>query len=96
MGRPLPLSRPGLGAAAARWGAAPEATGRLLDAAIGIVGAVRAFVDVADDVLQERRARLGDTSMPGEPFVRSAQDGRPPTPRHDDGGAVRDIPMTGA
>jgi hypothetical protein len=74
----------------------PEPSGRLLDAAIGILGAIRTFVDVAEDVLEERRARLGDAPGTRDRWVRPPYDPRnPPTPQ-DEGGVVRDIPLAGS
>jgi hypothetical protein len=76
---------------------APE-SGRLIDATLGILGAIRTFVDVAEDILEERRARLDDGPDAGDPWVRdpgSAQRpaGAAPT---EDGDVVRDIPLFGS
>ena len=75
----------------------PESSGRLIDATLGILGAIRTFVDVAEDILEERRARL-DEGRPGDPWVRdpgSAPRPAGPAPT-EDGDVVRDIPMFGS
>jgi len=78
-------------------GMPPEASGRLIDAALGILGAIRTFVDVAEDVLEDRRERLGDVDRPPEPWVRGPHERpRPPTRPEDEGGVVRDIPLAGS
>ena len=74
----------------------PESSGRLIDATLGILGAIRTFVDVAEDILEERRARLDEE--PGDPWVRdpgSAPRPAGPAPT-EDGDVVRDIPMSGS
>jgi hypothetical protein len=65
----------------------PEARARLLDAALGIVGSVRVFFEVAEDVLLDQRERLrhvpprhADNQAP-----QAEPDGAP--------SAVQDIPM---
>jgi len=81
----------------ARRGLPPESSARLIDAALGILGSVRTFVDVAEDLLLERRDGTHDPSRP-EPWVR---DGRvswahDANDRHDEDSVVRDIPLHGA
>ena len=76
----------------------PESSGRLIDATLGILGAIRTFVDVAEDILEERRARLNDGPDAGDPWVRdpgSAPRPAGPAPT-EDGEVVRDIPMFGS
>src|SRR5215204_2206072 len=74
----------------------PESSGRLIDATLGILGAIRTFVDVAEDILEERRARLDEGAAAGDPWVRdpgSAPRPTGPVPP-EDGDVVRDIPMS--
>lgn len=81
-------------ARSARFGLPSDSRARLLDAALGIVGSIRVFVDVAEDVLVEHRERLGDTAAdPGEP--RRAER-RSPSSRPAGHGSVQDIPMEDA
>jgi hypothetical protein len=65
----------------------PEAKARLLDAALGIVGSVRLFFEVAEDVLLDQRERLRDVPPrePARPTPPAARDGAP--------SGVQDIPM---
>jgi hypothetical protein len=76
----------------------PDSSGRLIDAALGILGAVRTFVDVAEDLLEERRARLDEEPAAGDPWVRDPGAARHPadTASSDEGGVVRDIPLFGS
>ena len=66
----------------------------LIDAALGILGSVRTFVDVAEDVLLERRSKLPD-APPADPWVREHPGPRDPDRSGDEGGVVRDIPLHG-
>lgn len=80
-----------------RRGLPPDSSTRLIDAALGILGSIRTFVDVAEDLLLERRDE-GQPSARPEPWVR---DGRVPwahdaNERDNEGGVVRDIPLHGA
>lgn len=74
----------------------PESSALLIDAALGILGAVRTFVDVAEDILEERRTQLGDDGPHREPWLREDAPAHPPTPVTDPTQAVRDIPMAGS
>ncbi len=75
----------------------PESRTLLIDAALGILGSVRTFVDVAEDVLLERRSRQPDRAHP-DPWVREqpASWDRDRERNDDEGGVVRDIPLHGA
>ena len=75
---------------------APE-SGRLIDATLGILGAVRAFVDVAEDILEERRARL-DEEPARDPWVRDPRSAHQPAGHAppEEGDVVRDIPLFGS
>lgn len=72
----------------------PEARALLIDAALGILGSVRTFVDVAEDILLERRDRH-PASAPPDPWVRE-QPAAWTRDRDEEGGVVRDIPLHGA
>src|SRR5688572_27283131 len=76
---------------------APE-SGRLIDATLGILGAIRTFVDVAEDILEERRARLDEAPDAHDPWVRDPGAARRPEGRGSDyeGDVVRDIPLFGS
>jgi hypothetical protein len=74
----------------------PDATGRLYDAAIGVLGSIRTLIDVAEEVLEDRRARVGEPRA-AEPWIRAPQSaGRPVPEPADEGGVVRDIPFAGS
>ena len=68
---------------------APEAKARLLDAALGIVGSVRVFFEVAEDVLLDQRERLRHVP-PREPAEPVRRDASAPDPSPE---AVQDFPM---
>jgi hypothetical protein len=73
----------------------PESSGRLIDATLGILGAIRTFVDVAEDILEERRARLDEEPGAADPWVRdpSSPPGRASAAPPANGDVVRDIPV---
>ena len=73
----------------------PEARGRLLDATLGLLASIRTMVEVAEEVLEERRERLVHGGGPS-PWVRGPEDARrrPAEPAPDDEGVVRDIPFS--
>lgn len=74
----------------------PDARGRLIDAGLGVLASIRTLVDVAEEVLEDRRTRLDDEPAGPEPWVRAPEDaGRRPTATRE-GGVVRDIPFGGA
>jgi hypothetical protein len=77
---------------------APESSGRLIDATLGILGAIRTFVDVAEDILEERRARLDEGFGARDPWVRDPGATRGPSDSvpADEGDVVRDIPLFGS
>jgi len=77
---------------------APESSGRLIDATLGILGAIRTFVDVAEDILEERRARLDEGLGATDPWVRDPGAVRRPTDSTptEEGDVVRDIPLFGS
>jgi hypothetical protein len=77
-------------------GLPPETSGRLIDAAIGILGAIRTFVDVAEDALEERRARLDEAPRPADRWVRAPERATRPDDGPEEGGVVRDIPLAGS
>ena len=75
---------------------ADDSRARLLDAALGIVGAVRVFVDIAEDVLLDQRDRLQHDRP--DPARRPEPPNSPPhatgAPRRDEARpTVQDIPM---
>lgn len=75
-----------------------DSSGRLIDATLGILGAIRTFVEVAEDILEDRRSRLGDEPSTAEPWVRQQGPVRRPaenTPA-EEGDVVRDIPLYGS
>lgn len=66
----------------------------LIDAALGILGSVRTFVDVAEDVLLERRTS-GPPAGPADPWLREERT-EPWVPERDgESSEVRDIPLHG-
>ena len=73
----------------------PESSTRLIDAALGILGSVRTFIDVAEDLLLERRSSAGDPGPQREPFLRQDEPAWVPQ-RDDESSAVHDIPLHGA
>jgi hypothetical protein len=74
----------------------PDRAGRLYDAAIGILGSIRIVVDLAEEVLEDRRARVGEPRS-AEPWIRAPQSAARPSPQPaDEGGVVRDIPFSGS
>jgi hypothetical protein len=72
----------------------PGASGRLYDAAIGVLQSIRTLVDVAEDVLEDRRARLGHEDDPRGPWLRTEPQ-RGGGPSVEDASTVRDIPLAG-
>jgi hypothetical protein len=73
----------------------PESRTLLIDAALGILGSVRTFVDVAEDILLERRSGHAE-APPADPWVREQPAAWPDDRTDDEGSAVRDIPLHGA
>lgn len=74
-------------------GLPPESSDRLIDAALGILGSIRAFVDVAEDLLEQRRSAPHGSPPSPEPWVRTSPTGQP---LDEEGGVVRDIPLFGS
>lgn len=62
------------------WSLPPGSGARLIDAAIVVVRAARDLATVAEEILVERRERIGQKD--------------PPAPRHDDGGTDERIDLT--
>lgn len=75
----------------------PEARGRLLDAALGMLASVRTALEVAEEVLEERRDRIVHGGDRG-PWVRDPDDAprSGASPPDEDEGVVRDIPFSGS
>jgi hypothetical protein len=75
----------------------PGSSERLYDAALGVLASVRTLVDVAEEVLEDRRARLGEPEPGRSPWVRNAEEPArraADAPQRSD--VVRDIPLAGA
>jgi len=70
-----------------------ESSTLLIDAALGILGSVRTFVDVAEDILLERRAN-GPAAAPTDPWTREERGAWVPE-RDAEASGVRDIPLHG-
>ena len=59
---------------------------------------MRTLVDVAEEVLEDRRARLGEPDGAPSPWVRTPEEhrSRSAAAAPDQGDVVRDIPLAGA
>jgi hypothetical protein len=75
----------------------PGSSERLYDAALGVLASLRTLVDVAEEVLEDRRARLGEPASQPPPWVRERDEPhRRTAPSTERGATVRDIPLAGA
>ncbi len=72
----------------------PEARDRLIEAALGVLASIRTVVDVAEEVLEERRGRPVDGGD-RRPWVRGPEEPRGRAAPTEGEGVVRDIPFSG-
>lgn len=79
----------------ARRSLSPESRALLIDAALGILGSVRNFVDVAEDVLLERRTSERPAGA-ADPWLRDERTAAWVPERDGERSEIRDIPLHGA
>ena len=79
----------------ARRSLSPESRALLIDAALGILGSVRNFVEVAEDILVERRTS-GPPTGAADPWLRDERTAAWVPERDGERSEIRDIPLHGA
>lgn len=71
-----------------------ESKARLIDASLGVIGALRVLADVAEDVLMDRRERLGVSDVPDQPPQSDRRDRSRRTDPKDSDDSYQRIPLT--